>query len=129
MCQHNDKWKALNNNFENVSIFTDKLCEMQAKIDKLSEENLKLESTTNMLNIEMAESQYASQNSYKVIEDRRVSEISSPRIETRTIIEKPSSVIYEKSSTTSTTSYQRPSSPIEYSQYVETSISPQQASS
>ena len=122
MCQHNEKWKALSNNFETVSIFMDKLCEMQAKIDKLSEENLKLESTTNMLNIEMAESQFASQNAYKVIEDRRVSELSSPRIETRSTIEKPSSTIYEKSSTTSTMSYQRPSSPIEYSQYVEISI-------
>lgn len=42
MCQHNEKWKVLNNNFEAVSIFMDKLCEMQNKIDKLAEENLKL---------------------------------------------------------------------------------------
>ena len=41
---------------------------MQTKVDNLTEENLKLESTTNMLNIEMAESQFASQNSYKIIE-------------------------------------------------------------
>lgn len=77
-----------------------------------------------MNNIEMAESQYASQNSYKKIEEHRIS-VSAPKIESRTIIEKPSSVNYEQKSSSSTTTRtgERPSSPIHYtqSQYIEVS--------
>ena len=42
MCQQNERCKVLNKNFETVSVFIDKLCEMQVRIDKLSEDNLKL---------------------------------------------------------------------------------------
>ena len=51
MCQHNENCKVLNKNFETVSVFIDKLCETQARIDKISEDNLKLYNTANMQNI------------------------------------------------------------------------------
>jgi hypothetical protein len=73
MCQQESKWKSINANVESVNVFMDKFFELQEKMTKLAEDNIKLESSVNMMNIEMAESQYASQNSYKKIEDQRSS--------------------------------------------------------
>ncbi len=55
----------------------DKFVELQSKVDALSDENFKLESNVNMISIDLAESRYASQNSYKN-DDHRI-HVSSPK--------------------------------------------------
>lgn len=78
MTQHHEKWKKLNSNFEVVSNFMEKFHQLQEKVDNLSEENLKLESSVNMINLELAESEYIIDNSFKKYTDPRII-INSPK--------------------------------------------------
>lgn len=78
MVQQHEKWKKLNSNLEVIFNFMEKFHQLQQKFDDLSDENLKLESSVNMINLELAESEYVIDNSFKKYSDPRII-INSPK--------------------------------------------------
>jgi hypothetical protein len=59
----------INKKFEIVSEWMEKYVRLQEKVDELVEENLKLESSVNLMSIDMAESGYASQGTWQKLQE------------------------------------------------------------